>query len=130
MLDTIKNALFASLGLAAITQEKLKELVEELVKRGELSTDQGKKVFEELWAKSQVEGRALSDRIANEVQRLLEKAPLASRRELQLLENRVKVLESKGDSPAVSSGDAASRTTGSTSKLGGEPCGLDEDVGV
>ena len=103
MLDSFKNAFLASLGLVAMTQEKLRTFVEDLVKRGELTAEQGKKLFDELLKTGQSEGRALSDRIAQEVVSTLEKTPLATRRELRLLEDRVRALESGASvSPAGS----------------------------
>lgn len=130
MLDALKNALFAGIGLAAITQEKLKSVVEELVKRGELSAEQGKKVFDELLEKSQAEGKALSDRIAAEVMRLLEKAPMASRRELRNLESRVKALEAKLGPPEDASGLASGSGGIEPGPARSDICGLDEEVGV
>ena len=124
MLDTIKNALFASLGLVAITQDKLKSFVEDWVKRGELTAEQGKKLLEELLQRSQTEGKALSDRIAEEVVRVLEKSPFATRRDLRLLEERVRTLESRLGSEAPLSSDVSGEG------LGSGATGLEEDVGV
>lgn len=129
MLDTLKNALYASLGLVAITQEKLKNLVDESVKRGELTAEQGKKLVEDLLQRSQSEGKALSDRIAHEVLQVLEKSPFASRRDVGRLEERVRALESKlGMAPE--SGSCASSATPSDPASRGGACSLDEDVGV
>lgn len=46
--DDMKKVLLAGLGAAAITAEKSKELIEGLVKRGELTLDQAKVLNEEL----------------------------------------------------------------------------------
>ncbi len=124
MLDTLKNALYASLGLVAITQEKLKGFVDEWVKRGELTAEQGKKLMEELLQRSQSEGRALSDRIAQEVLHVLDKSPFASRRDLRTLEDRVRALEAK----LGSSGEAGGCSSEPAASVGAS--GLDEDVGV
>ena len=129
MLDTLRNAMLASLGLVAITQEKLKGFVDEWVKRGELTAEQGKKLFDELLERSQVEGRALSERVANEVVRVLEKTPVASKRDLRQLEERVKTLESRWGAPAGPAGATASTCSGEPNP-GAGACGLDEDVGV
>ncbi len=129
MLDTLKNALFASLGLVAITQEKLRNLVDESVKRGELTAEQGKKLVEDLLQRSQSEGKALSDRIAHEVLQVLEKSPFASRRDMGRLEERVRALESKlGMVPE--SGSCASSAIPSDPTSCDGACSLDEDVGV
>lgn len=128
MLDSLKNAIYASLGLAVITQEKLKTFVEEWVRRGELTAEQGKKLLDELLARSQNEGRALSDRIAQEVMGVISKSPVVTRRDLRRLEDRVALLERRlgVESPAQGTGAAASDVGPS----GAGACGLDEDIGV
>lgn len=46
--DDLKKFLLAGIGAAAITIEKSKEVVDELVKKGELTIEQGKALNEEL----------------------------------------------------------------------------------
>lgn len=46
--EDMKKIVLLGVGAAALTAEKSKELIEELVKKGELSIDQGKVLNEEL----------------------------------------------------------------------------------
>lgn len=46
--DELKKVLLVGIGAAATTFEKSKELVDELVKKGELTVEQGKALNEEL----------------------------------------------------------------------------------
>lgn len=46
--EDVKKILLAGIGAAAITAEKSKEVVEELVKKGEITIEQGKVLNEEL----------------------------------------------------------------------------------
>lgn len=46
--EGIKKILLAGIGTAAVTAEKSKELLEEMVKKGELTVEQGKVLNEEL----------------------------------------------------------------------------------
>jgi len=46
--DTMKKIILAGIGAAATTTEKTKEIVDDLVKRGELTVEQGKVLNEEL----------------------------------------------------------------------------------
>jgi polyhydroxyalkanoate synthesis regulator phasin len=48
MSEELKKFFLAGLGAAAITAEKSKEIVDELVKKGELTLEQGKQLNEEL----------------------------------------------------------------------------------
>ncbi|MCD8231060.1 MAG: phasin family protein [Clostridiales bacterium] len=46
--DTMKKIILAGIGAAATTTEKTKEIVDDLVKKGELTVEQGKVLNEEL----------------------------------------------------------------------------------
>ncbi|MPN07786.1 hypothetical protein SDC9_155058 [bioreactor metagenome] len=46
--ENLKNILLAGIGAVAMTTEKSKEMIEELVKKGELTVEQGKVLNEEL----------------------------------------------------------------------------------
>ena len=50
--DTMKNLLLAGVGAVAVTAEKSKEIVGELVKKGELTVEEGKSLNEELKRKA------------------------------------------------------------------------------
>ena len=46
--DSIKKVLLAGIGAVAVTAEKSKEILDEMVKKGELTVEQGKALNEEL----------------------------------------------------------------------------------
>lgn len=48
MSEELKKIFLAGLGAAAVTAEKSKEVVDELVKKGEITLEQGKQLNEEL----------------------------------------------------------------------------------
>ncbi|MBQ6376576.1 MAG: hypothetical protein IJJ52_03000 [Lachnospiraceae bacterium] len=56
--DGIKKALLAGVGVAAITAEKSKVIIDELVKKGEVTVEEGKKMKEELRQKKEAEEAA------------------------------------------------------------------------
>ena len=93
MLESMKKTLLAGLGVVAFTKEKLEKLVEELVEKGELSRDQGKKLLKTLLEKGDVEGKHLMQKITQEVERWMSRGPLATRGELRSLQERVSRLE-------------------------------------
>jgi polyhydroxyalkanoate synthesis regulator phasin len=78
-----------------MTQEKLQARIDDLIKRGELTREHGKKLVADLLAKGQVEGQALSDKIGGEMARVMEKTPWVTRREYRRLEERVRALEAQ-----------------------------------
>ena len=105
MLDPLKNTFLASLGLAAFAQEKLQQAIKELIDRGEMTKEQGKKLVELFMTRGEGESSDLSSRFARELGRVLERTPLVSRHEFDQLAERVRVLE--GGSPPESEGTRA-----------------------
>jgi len=95
MLESFKNAFFASLGMVAMTGEKLRAFVDEMVKRGDLTAEQGRKLVEEFLARGQEESKAFSEKVAAEASNLMEKTPFATRSQLRRLEERVRALEAR-----------------------------------
>ena len=93
MLDTFKNSFFATLGVIAFTQEKLQQLVDDLVRKGQITSEQGRMLLEEILSRGQNEGHAISQRLGDEFSRLAEKTPFATWKELRRLEDRVRSLE-------------------------------------
>lgn len=95
MLDSLRTTIFASLGVITLAQEKLKACIDDLVKRGELSREQGDRVVTLLAEKGRDGSREVSEKLSHEVQSLIQKTPFVSRTELEELQNRVAALESR-----------------------------------
>jgi polyhydroxyalkanoate synthesis regulator phasin len=95
MLESVKNSLLASLGLVAMAQEKLQECVRDLVDKGELTKEQGKKLVDSFVEKGKKGAQALPEKMGREVTRLLEKSPVVSRQEFRALQERVRQLEAR-----------------------------------
>lgn len=69
--DPIKRLLLAGLGAAAVTTEKSKEIVDTLVKKGELTVEEGKTLNQELKVRAQEKAQEKrTDRMADKVSRL------------------------------------------------------------
>jgi polyhydroxyalkanoate synthesis regulator phasin len=100
MLEPFKKTLLASLGIVAFTREKLTRLIQDLVERGELTREQGKKVVDLLVERGDAEGRNLVERLSDEFERWLGGGPVVTRKEFRQLEERVRALESASSRPA------------------------------
>lgn len=97
--EPLRKVLLAGIGM----QEKAKEIVEELVKKGELSETQGAKIIKE-WSKEADKGfDELGKAVSEGITKALDKMPLATKKDVEELSARVKELtdriaglESKG----------------------------------
>lgn len=86
--DELKKILLAGIGAAAATAEKSKEVVDQLVKKGELTVEQGKVLNEEL--KHNIKEKLRTPADADEISKDLEKV---SKEDLAKLKAKIEELE-------------------------------------
>jgi len=96
--DMVRKALLAGLGM----QEKVKELVDDLVKKGELNEHEGAKLMKEWMEKAKTSTGDVNKMFSENIAKGLEKANIATRddmdklaRKVQQLTIRVKKLENQ-----------------------------------
>ena len=93
MKEFWQKAWFFSLGLLDATKEKVEALVEEMVKRGELTQQEKAEAIEQLTARARETQQALFDRVREFVSRVIAEMHLARAADLKDLEKRVAALE-------------------------------------
>lgn len=96
MFDFIKKTMLVGVGLAAVTREKIEEIVGELVKKGELSEKEGKEMVDELVEKSKGVKKDLEKKVEKIVADTLKKLNIPTRDELVELKKKIDKLEKKG----------------------------------
>jgi polyhydroxyalkanoate synthesis regulator phasin len=91
IFDVVRNAIFAGFGV----QEKVREFIDELVKKGELSETQGAKLVKE-WSEKADKGTSdLNKNLAEMVSKILEKMNIPTKEEYDRLNKRVQNLASR-----------------------------------
>ncbi len=90
--EDLKKVLLAGLGAVAVTAEKSKEVVEQLVKKGELTVEQGKVLNEEL--KRNVAEKLREPVNAEKISKDLEQV---SDEELEVLKAKIEELQNAKD---------------------------------
>ncbi|GAB4547238.1 MAG: ATP synthase subunit B [Thermodesulfovibrionia bacterium] len=88
LFDIIQKALFAGLG----AQEKVKEFVDELVKKGELSESQGARLIKEWSEKARGTEEEFDKNIRELINKAIEKVNFPTRKEIDELNDKVKAL--------------------------------------
>ena len=96
MFNFIKKTMLFGVGLAAVTREKIEEVVGELVKKGELSEKEGKEMVDELVEKSKSVKKDLEKKVEKIVADTLNKLNIPTRDELAELKKKIDKLEKKG----------------------------------
>jgi polyhydroxyalkanoate synthesis regulator phasin len=103
--DLIERTFLAGMGAAALTKDRIQELVEELVNKGQMNADEGREVVERLVARSREEARAALKKADSSLHSAYRELGLGSKQDLEdlalrveQLEHRVVLLEEQADS--------------------------------
>jgi len=95
MIDLVKKAMFAGVGAAVITKDKVEKTLQEMVEKGKMSADEAK----DLTGKILEAGEKETEQARNEASRLftemLNRAQVVTQDQLEALEGRVRDLEGR-----------------------------------
>lgn len=93
MRDLVRRAMYFGLGAISMTKEKAEQLVDELVKKGEINQGEAKEFVDNLVERGKREQEELRAMIRQEINNIKEEMPFVSRRQFEELEKRVAQLE-------------------------------------
>ncbi|MDI6615889.1 MAG: hypothetical protein QME27_04185 [Syntrophaceae bacterium] len=91
----IKKAMLLGLGLISLTKEKAEEIVDDLIKRGEVCREEKCKVVDKLLKESEKKEEELTGKINETVQKTITQIGLVSKRELDALSERLAEIEKR-----------------------------------
>ena len=91
--DLIERTFLIGVGAAAFTKDRIQELVEEFVRRGELSSDEGRDMVEKLVVRSREEARTALQKADSSMQGTYRNLGLVTKRELEDVDFRIRQLE-------------------------------------
>jgi polyhydroxyalkanoate synthesis regulator phasin len=93
MLELLKKTAYTGLGLAFMTQEKVREVAHDISQRAKLSEEEGRRFADELNAKSKEARDQFEDKVTCAVQAALAKLDVPSKSDLEALEKRLEAIE-------------------------------------
>jgi len=85
MKEMLKNIVYAGLGVAFLTKDKIEELKDELLEKGRLSQDEGKQFVDELVNRSEKAKEQLNQWLEKKVAERLDHLKLATKDEVAAL---------------------------------------------
>ena len=91
LFDIIKNALLAGYGV----QEKVKEFIDELVKKGELSESQGVKLVKEWSEKAEKNTEDISSSLNDLLKKAVERMKIPSQEDIDSLKEKISELSAR-----------------------------------
>ncbi len=94
-MDLFKRAFLAGLGALSLSREKAKEMIDELVKNGEVKKDEGKAMLDDLLKRAETAQKEVEKSVKTQVQGAYRKMNLASLDHVKKMERRLQELEKK-----------------------------------
>jgi polyhydroxyalkanoate synthesis regulator phasin len=95
MVDILKKALLASVGVAYLTKDKIEEVGKKIVADANVNEAEARKFVEELVQKSTEAKSSLEKSIAEKVQAALHGLNLSTQKEMEELKRRIAELEAQ-----------------------------------
>ncbi|MCL5736034.1 MAG: hypothetical protein M1274_10690 [Actinobacteria bacterium] len=91
--DLIERTFLVGVGAAALTKDRIQGLVEEFVRRGQLTGDEGREMVDRLVARSRSEAQSALKKADSSLHGAYRDMGLATRRELEDIDFRLRQLE-------------------------------------
>ena len=99
MSELLKKMGLFGIGVIALTQEKLEEFTDEMVKKGEINRTEGKKFVMEVLSEKDRQLKELGDKINQKVKEAVERSGAATKKDIEDLGKRIEMLERNVTTP-------------------------------
>ena len=93
MIESLKKVGLLGIGVLSITEEKIKQVVNELVEKGEMNKEEGKTLVHELLTEKKKQMQDFEEKIAEDVQNAIGKSKIALKDDVSRLEDKITELE-------------------------------------
>lgn len=93
MKESLRKVGLIGAGLWAMTEEKIDELVKDLVDKGDISKEEGKKAVQEMIEESKKQTIYLEKKVSEKIQDAVSKKDIFTKKDMNELESRMKDLE-------------------------------------
>jgi polyhydroxyalkanoate synthesis regulator phasin len=93
MSDTIRKMGLFGIGVISLTQEKIEEFSQEMIKKGEISKEEGKKFVKEVLSEKEKHMKDIENKINERVKETLEKSGVVMKSDVAALERKIEKLE-------------------------------------
>jgi len=93
MSEMIRKMGLFSVGVISLTQEKAEEFTQEMIKKGEMSREEGKKFVREVLSEKEKQVKDLEDKINEKVENVMKKSGVVMKSDISALEKKIEKLE-------------------------------------
>ncbi len=95
MENLLKKAIYTGVGLVTVATEKMQETVTNLVDKGSISEEEGKKIVDDFVSNLDEQKDKFEGRVSNIVNKIVNGVDLPSRSDFATLKSRIKELEAQ-----------------------------------
>ena len=95
MLELLKRGMFAGIGAAVLTRDKIREATRKLVKEGGLSSEEAEKLTEDLVNSGGREWEDINSKFQSSLKKISENLEVVRKKEFLDLKTRVELLEQR-----------------------------------
>ncbi len=93
MSDMLKKMGLFGIGVISLTQEKIDEFTQEMIKKGEMSREEGKKFVREVLSEKEKQIKEIEDKINKKVEEAVQKSGVVMKSDIEALEKKIETLE-------------------------------------
>lgn len=93
MSEMLKKMGLFSIGIISLTQEKIEEFSQEMIKKGEMSREEGKKFVKDVLSEKEKQVKDLENKVNEVVKANIEKSGLVMKSDISALEKKIEKLE-------------------------------------
>ena len=111
-MDTLKNIIYAGVGLASTTSEKIKETIDDLVEKGKISDTEGKKIIDDFLNTTEDKRAEFEKKLKNTTEKISSKFDFLNKeKEVDSLKAKIKELEDQVNKLKKKTSSTAKKTT-------------------
>jgi polyhydroxyalkanoate synthesis regulator phasin len=93
MSEMLRKMGLFGIGVISLTQEKIEEFTQEMIKKGELSKEEGKKFVKEVLSEKEKQLKDIEEKINKKVKENLKKSGVVMKSDITALERKIEKLE-------------------------------------
>ncbi|MCZ7400116.1 MAG: phasin family protein [Candidatus Methanoperedens sp.] len=93
MSDMVRKMGLFGIGVISLTQEKIEEFSQEMIKKGEMSKEEGKKFVKDVLSEKEKQMKDIENKINKRVKETLGKSGVVMKSDLAALERKIEKLE-------------------------------------
>lgn len=93
MRESVRKLGLIGAGLWAITEDKINDLVKELVDKGDISKEEGKKAIQDMLEERKKQKLDLEKKISEKIQESMSKTDVSTKKDMHEFESRIETLE-------------------------------------